>query len=300
MTHFSAHEPSCAEHPDVGIALVIRGPAKDLGGFMVRRALPSPKRRSLGSFVFVDHMGPATFDAGAGISVRPHPHIGLATVTYLFDGEIRHRDSLGSDGVIQPGAINWMTAGRGIVHSERMTERGMREGGSLHGLQLWVALPAEHEEAAPAFRHYPASDLPRFDEGGARVSLLVGEAWGRRSPVATFSPILFAVADLETDATLAMPEAEELGVYVVEGNVAFGSAQVEGPALVVLDGAQSLTAIGKAKVALLGGAPLDGPRHMWWNFVSSRRERIEEAKRAWRERRFDEVPGDPEWIPLPE
>jgi redox-sensitive bicupin YhaK (pirin superfamily) len=282
--------------------MIIRSAPKDLGGFTVRRALPNRELRGLGPFVFVDHMGPSTFPPAGGISVRPHPHIGLATVTYLYEGEILHRDSVGSEAVIRPGAINWMTAGRGIAHSERMTPKSMAEGGALHGLQLWVALPEADQEIEPGFRHYPADELPTVTEDGIVARVLVGEAMGKRSPVETRSAILFVDVRAEAGATFAVPEAAERGVYVAEGVARVGDEVVEGPCLVVLQpGPAKVTTESAARLAVLGGDALDGPRHIWWNFVSTSQDRIEQAKRDWKEGRFAEVPGDEEeFIPLPE
>jgi redox-sensitive bicupin YhaK (pirin superfamily) len=282
---------------------VIDARARDLGGFTVGRVLPAPARQMIGPFIFFDHMGPADFPPGRGIDVRPHPHIGLATVTYLFAGEIVHRDSLGSHQPIRPGDVNWMTAGRGIVHSER-TGAGPRRGGShLDGLQLWVALPLEHEETEPEFHHHPARELPTLDLAGGRVRVLAGSAFGERSPVRTFSPLFYADAALRAGGELALPqEYEERAAYIVSGAVECGGERAErGRMLVLTAGARaSLRALSEARVALIGGAPIDGERHIFWNFVSSSRARIEQAKRDWREGRFPRVPGDDqEFIPLP-
>ncbi|MGH8620845.1 MAG: pirin family protein, partial [Burkholderiales bacterium] len=247
--------------------------------------------------------GPVAFEPGQGIDVRPHPHIHLATVTYLFEGEIVHRDSLGSLLPIRPGAINWMTAGRGIVHSER-TGPELREAGSrLHGLQLWVALPAEHEESDPDFRHYPAASLPEIERGGARVRVLAGNAYGAASPVQTLSPLLYAEAMIPAGRALPLPdEHRERAAYVVEGAIRCGEQRIEALRMAVFAPGPTppLGAESAARVMLIGGAPLDGERHIWWNFVSSSRERIEQAKRDWKERRFPAVPGETEFIPLPE
>jgi redox-sensitive bicupin YhaK (pirin superfamily) len=234
------------------------------------------------------------------MDVRPHPHINLATVTNLFDGEIVHRDSLGSEQPITPGAVNWMTAGRGIVHSERVSPDRRRRGGRMHGIQTWVALPAEHEEAEPAFHHHPADTLPVDVVGGARVQVLVGEGWGLRSPVAPLSPCFYADVALEVGATLDVPPYEERAAYVLSGTIAVGD-QAFGPhRLVVLAGDAVLEAREAAHVVLLGGSTL-GDRHIWWNFVSTRKDRIEAAGRQWRERRFPPIPGDDtEFIPLPD
>jgi redox-sensitive bicupin YhaK (pirin superfamily) len=283
--------------------IVIVPRTADLGdGFTVRRVLPYAKRRMVGPFVFFDHFGPTVFRAGQGLDVRPHPHIGLATVTYLFDGEILHRDSLGTVQPIRPGAVNWMTAGRGIVHSER-TPPALRTGGSaITGVQLWVALPLRHEEAAPAFAHHPADALPRISGEGKEVRVIAGALFGARSPVATFSDLFYADAALAAGARLDLPaEHEERGVYVVSGAVTLAGESFGPDRLVVLKpgAAAVLEATAASRVLLLGGAPLEGPRHVWWNFVSSSQERIEQAKQDWRAGRFARVPDETEFIPLP-
>lgn len=286
------------------IELRIDGRAHDLGdGFMVRRLLPYMKRRTVGPFIFFDHMGPAQFAPGTGIDVRPHPHIGLATVTYLFEGEIVHRDSLGVVQPIRPGDVNWMTAGRGIAHSERTGDETRARGGRLHGIQTWVALPREAEETAPAFHHHPAATLPNWTQDGARLRLILGTAYGRTAPAAVFSPIFYVDAALEAGATLNLPlDHEERGLYVAEGAVAVAGQRYETGQMAIFRPGNSIavTAEAASRLMLFGGAPLDGPRHIWWNFVSSDRERIEQAKRDWAEGRFTPVPGESEFIPLPE
>jgi redox-sensitive bicupin YhaK (pirin superfamily) len=288
------------------IELVIHGRPRGLGdGFMVRRALPSPMRRLVGPFIFFDHFGPVVLAPGEGMDVRPHPHIGLATVTYLFEGEIVHRDSLGSHQTIVPGDVNWMTAGRGIVHSERTGEARRRSGSRMHGLQLWVALPTAHEETEPAFRHDAASTLPVVSRPAATLRVVAGEAYGARSPVPVLSPLFYVDASLEAGAELALPdEHEERAVYVVEGAIEEGGERFDAGTMIVASKGAKVAVrapAGPARVMLLGGAPLDGPRHIDWNFVSSSKERIEKAKGDWRERRFPKVPGDEvEWIPLPD
>ncbi|AND68749.1 pimeloyl-CoA dehydrogenase [Dyella thiooxydans] len=285
--------------------LLIDGRVHDLGdGFRVRRLLPVLQARHVGPFVFFDHMGPARMPTGRGIDVRPHPHIGLATVTWLFEGAIRHRDSLGSLADIRPGAVNWMTAGRGIVHSERTPPAERESGHNLHGVQVWVALPADAEEVAPEFHHHDAAELPRIEREGASLTLIAGTAWGERSPVKVFAPMFFVEARLDAGATLEWPlEHAERGVHVIEGEVRWGGLDVS-PGLMAVqagDAAPPLQALSASRVMLFGGAPLDGERHLWWNFVSTRRERIEQAKADWRGGRFDTVPGDEvERIPLPE
>jgi redox-sensitive bicupin YhaK (pirin superfamily) len=285
--------------------LLLEARPRDLGGFTVGRVLPAIARRTVGPFVFFDHMGPAQFAPGKGMDVRPHPHIGLATVTYLFEGQIHHRDTLGSSQTIEPGGINWMTAGRGIAHSERTPPAQRSSGGKAHGLQLWVALPVSHEETAPAFDHHPAASLPGFDDGGVKVRVLAGSAYGATSPVRTLSPLFFVEASLAAGAVMPLPsEHEERAVYVVEGEAGVWAGDVRVPArqMIVLPPgpAPTLHSDGPARVALIGGAPLDGPRHVWWNFVSSSHDRIEQAKADWTAGRFGKIPGDDvESIPLP-
>ncbi len=286
------------------IELVIVPRSVDLGGFSVRRALPHVKRRMVGPFIFLDHFGPVEFRASQGIDVRPHPHIGLATVSFLFDGEIMHRDSLGSLAAIHPGDVNLMTAGRGIVHSER-TAPDHRDGGErLHGLQLWVAMPAADEEIAPTFAHHDQAELPIVAGDGKIVRVIIGSLYGKRSPVPTLSDTIFADAALEPGAVLPIDaQAEERALYVVAGEIDIaGDRFAAGRLLVLRPGdAMTVTAASEARVVLVGGAAMDGPRHIWWNFVSSRKERIEQAKADWKLRRFDTVPGDEaEFIPLPE
>jgi redox-sensitive bicupin YhaK (pirin superfamily) len=275
----------------------------DIGGFEVRRAVPTIQARSVGPFVFVDHMGPAVFERGRGIDVRPHPHIGLATVTYLWSGSIRHRDTLGSDQDIAPGDVNWMTAGRGIAHSERTPQR-LREGEHpLHGMQTWVALPREHEETAPAFHHHAAETLPLIAHRDARLRVIAGRAWGEESPVRSFSEILNVAIDLAAGGEVAIDATQpERALYVLEGEAQLDGADIPMRHLVVLDPGRPVRLRAKTplKAMLFGGAPLDGPRHLWWNFVSSSKERIEQAKQDWRDGRFGAVPGDDEHIPLPE
>ena len=277
---------------------------RDLGdGFQVRRALPAAARRAVGPFVFLDEMGPVTLPPGGGLDVRPHPHIGLATVTYLFEGEILHQDSLGVRQPIRPGDVNWMIAGRGIVHSERTPQALRERGHKAWGLQAWVALPQHEEERAPSFRHHPAAELPATARDGVDVRLIAGTFLGMRSPVQTLSPTFYAEVRLERDARFVLPpEHEERAAYIVEGSVSVdgqsfqrGRLLVFRPALQVV--LESPTA--PCRIMVLGGQTL-GPRHMWWNFVSSSKERIDLAKDDWKAGRFGSVPGDPEFIPLPE
>lgn len=286
------------------VSIVIEPRARDVGGFDVRRVLPVARRRSVGPFIFFDHMGPVDFAPGQGIDVRPHPHIGLATVTYLFQGEIFHRDSLGVAQAIRPGAVNWMTAGRGIVHSERTAPGERAKAGRLNGIQSWVALPLSHEETEPAFHHHPADSLPVIEGKAARMCLIAGAAYGQRSPVETPSEMFYLDARLSAGAELILPdEYEERAIYLAEGQVRLsdGSDVAEGTMAVFHPSVEvGLKASGDARVMLLGGAPLDGPRHLWWNFVASTPERLEQAKADWKNGRFDPVPGDDEFIPLPE
>jgi redox-sensitive bicupin YhaK (pirin superfamily) len=285
------------------VALVVEPSSKDLGGFRVRRALPSIKRRMVGPFVFLDHMGPAIMDPGKGLDVRPHPHIGLATLTYLTEGSFEHRDSLGSFQPILPGAVNWMTAGRGIAHSERSgpESRGMTD--TVQGLQSWIALPRAHEETAPGFSHHDPADLPFVEDRGASLRLIVGEMFGQRSPVPVFSAMFYADAQLAAGASIPLAvEHAERAVYILDGAVEIAGERFEAPRLLVFNPGDAITirAVSPARLLLLGGEPMDGERHLWWNFVSSSKERIEAAKADWKAGRFGVVPGDPEFIPLPE
>ncbi|MBA2078967.1 pirin family protein [Rhodanobacter sp. PCA2] len=282
---------------------LIDGRLHDLGeGFTVRRLLPVLQARHVGPFVFYDHMGPVDFPPGRGMDVRPHPHIGLATVTWLFDGAIRHRDSLGSLADIRPGAVNWMTAGRGIVHSERTPPEARAAGQRMHGIQVWVALPRGHAEAEPAFHHHEAEALPRIRQPGVELVLITGTGWGAASPVQVYAPMYFAEARLEAGAELALPaEHAEHGVHVIEGEADWGGLSLEPGRMAVQAGTPPpLKARRACRVMLFGGAPLDGERHLWWNFVAADPARIEQAKADWREGRFAKVPGDEQdFIPLP-
>jgi redox-sensitive bicupin YhaK (pirin superfamily) len=287
------------------VETVIMPRTRDLGdGFEVRRALPSAQRRTVGPFVFFDQMGPIAFLAGKGLDVRPHPHIGLATVTYLFEGEILHRDSLGTVQPIRPGAVNWMTAGHGIVHSERTPpELRAREGARLFGVQTWVAMPEAYEETAPAFAHHGAAELPVLEEPGKRLRLIVGTLYGARSPVAVFSEMFYADAELCDGAQLNLPaEHAERAIYVIAGRIEIAGTPIDAGRLIVLGPSADIAIAARrpARLLLFGGAPLDGPRHLWWNFVSSSQERIEQAKEDWKAGRFTPVPGETEFIPLPE
>jgi redox-sensitive bicupin YhaK (pirin superfamily) len=280
---------------------------RDLGGFSVRRILPYATHRMVGPFIFFDHMGPAAFPPGEGMEVRPHPHIHLATVTYLFDGKIRHRDSLGSDQMIEPGAINWMTAGRGIVHSERTPEDLKRSGGKLNGIQCWVALPQEHEETNPSFHHHPSGTLPEFSADGVSFKLLLGNAFGHSSPVKVHSKLFYLDVRMPIGTSLVLPyQNQEAAFYLVEGQVET-DAVVEALTMVVRDPGQYLKiqAHQESRLMILGGENI-GNRHIYWNFVSSSEAKIEEAKNDWAQgpgaigSRFPKIPGDDsEFIPLP-
>lgn len=303
MSWQPAAEPESRPKPCDGVAGVIEPKGRDIGGFEVRRVLPAAERRAVGPFVFLDQMGPAELPPGRGIDVRPHPHIGLATVTYLFDGEILHRDSLGSSQPIRPGELNWMTAGRGIVHSERTPPAVRASGHRLFGMQAWVALPRSHEESEPAFVHHGAEALPLVERPGARIRVIAGRLFGVTAPVELLSELFYADASLEEGATLEIaPEHEERGLYLVEGELAVGERRFTAGRLLLLEAGVTVTCRAETAVRaiLLGGAPLGAPRRLWWNFVSSSKERIEQAKADWKAGRFPRVPDDPEAIPLPE
>jgi redox-sensitive bicupin YhaK (pirin superfamily) len=287
----------------MGIAQQLTGHQKDLGGgFTVRRLLPAAQRHSVGPFVFFDHFGPVTELPGTNHDVRPHPHIGLATVTYLFEGAMMHRDSLGSEQLIEPGAVNWMSAGRGIVHSERKPD-ALREASFVnHGLQLWTALPRAHEEDEPFFEHTPASAIPQVQLGDAQVRLLVGKAFGQASPVGAQSPTLYLDVRLPAGGLLELPAlAPELAVYPVQGDLLLDGEGLAACTMALLQPGRPvrIAAPSGARLAVVGGEPLDGPRHMWWNFVSSSKERILQAADDWAAQRMGQVPGDSEFIPLP-
>lgn len=304
MSFFPAKDPQPGDRfACEAISQVIVPRTSDIGGFSVRRALPSARRRMVGPFIFLDHMGPAEFRSGQGIDVRPHPHIGLSTVTYLFDGEIVHRDSIGSVTPIRPGAVNWMTAGRGIAHSERTASDHRVAGERLHGLQCWVALPRSEEESPPSFVHYGAEDLPITRSEGKTIRLVAGSLYGLTSPVVTNWDTIFADVSLDPDTKLPIDaDTEERALYLISGEIdILGDRFGEGRLLILRPGDRiTLSATTACRLALLGGATMDGPRHIWWNFVSSRKERIEQAKEDWKSARFEPVPGDFERIPLPD
>jgi redox-sensitive bicupin YhaK (pirin superfamily) len=282
---------------------VIGARQRDLGGFVVRRVLPAEGRQMVGPFIFFDHLGPTQFAPGYGIDVRPHPHIALATVTYLFSGSLEHRDSLGSVRVIQPGDVNWMSAGRGIAHSERTPRAARALGEHVHGIQSWVALPDGHEDSEPTFVHYPAATLPKRVADGVDLTVIAGEAYGLASPVLTVWPTLYVHAQMAHGATLEAPaEHAERAVYVVEGELTAGGTTAAAGELLVLEPSSRVelrAAAGEVRVMLLGGAAFPTPRFIWWNFVASSQERIERAKERWERREFPEVPGETEFIPLP-
>lgn len=290
------------------VEMVITSRERDLGGFTVRRILPYATHRMVGPYIFFDHMGPAEFKPGDGMDVRPHPHINLATVTYLFEGVIRHRDSLGSDQLIEPGAINWMTAGRGIVHSERTPEPQRSQGLRMNGIQLWVALPKEYEETEPSFTHYPKNVLPEFEHASAEIKLLIGELFGKKSPVKVHSDLFYAEARIKKGETLPfIVNSRESAAYVVDGQVRIDDHEASPCDMVVARGTSDMkiTALSDCKIMLLGGSSV-GAREIFWNFVSSSKERLEQAKKEWamgpgKSSRFPIIPGDEqEYIPLPQ
>ncbi|MEV8467207.1 pirin family protein [Fluviibacterium sp. DFM31] len=310
MSWNPAIEPQCPEAGrEDSIETLIIPRARDIGDFEVRRALPAPRRQMVGPFIFFDQMGPVEFLSGQGIDVRPHPHIGLATVTYLLKGEFQHRDSLGTNQMIYPGEVNWMVAGNGVTHSERTSAQTRAQPSSLSGIQTWVALPEEAEDSAATFEHKKQGALPLLDGEGKQVRLILGDAWGERAPVTTFSEMFYADAVLQPGAALPLPDNhEDRGLYVLEGSVEIAGQTHDagrmmvfrpGDAITIRAGAQG------ARLMLLGGETLNGPRYIWWNFVASSREKIEAAKAAWKEGdwahgRFQLPPGDDaEFIPAP-
>ena len=302
MSWQDCNAPDCEEQaPGTATSLILRPKSKDIGGFSVRRALPSRERRTVGPFIFFDEMGPADLPPGVGIQVRPHPHIGIATITYLFRGEIVHRDSLGYTQPIRPGAVNLMTAGRGIVHSERAGE-DLDQHSHLHGIQSWMALPEDEQEREPAFVHYPEDQIPTFREGGVEISLIMGSAYGHTSPVTTYSPTLYMDCRLAKGSELALPtDCAEKAVYVVSGSVEVGETRSgDGVMVVLADNTLATVHANEAShIMVIGGAPI-GKRLIWWNLVSTSQPRIDQAKQDWKAGRFTPVPGDDEYIPLPE
>jgi redox-sensitive bicupin YhaK (pirin superfamily) len=305
MSFFPGKDPTAGDtYACDAIAQVIVPRTVDLGDFEVRRALPSARTRMVGPFIFFDHFGPAEFRGGNGLDVRPHPHIGLATVTYLFDGEIMHRDSLGTAMPIRPGEVNWMTAGRGIVHSERTRQERRVDGEPIHGLQMWVALPAAKEEMDAGFAHHAATEFPAVMEPGTHARIVVGSLYGAASPVPVVHETVFADVRLEPGARLPLDaDHEERAIYIVSGEIEIAGDRFAAGRLLVFKPGDTVTieADSDAHFVIAGGAPMDGPRHIWWNFVSSRKERIEQAKAEWKAGHFGTVPGDEiEFIPLPE
>ncbi|RQR60369.1 pirin family protein [Burkholderia sp. Bp9125] len=285
------------------IQALLKPHVRDIGNLQVRRTLPALAARLVGPFIFFDHMGPATLPAGTGLDVRPHPHIGLATVTYLFDGAILHRDSLGSLQEIVPGDVNWMTAGRGIVHSERTPDALRERGHTVHGIQTWVALPLEHEADEPSFEHHAAATLPKRVADGVSLTVIAGDAFGLRSPVTTFSRTLYVAAEFASGGSLVLDAShQERAVYLVEGDLTIDGAPLELAQMAVLaPGATvALTSGAGARVMVLGGDRLEGERFIDWNFVASSRDAIERAKDAWTRQEMGKVPGETEWVPLPE
>ncbi len=304
MSFFPGNDPRPGDASGCdAVELMVVPNARDIGGFEVRRALPTARRRLVGPFIFFDRMGPAILRAGQALDVRPHPHIGLATVTYLFDGSIRHRDSLGTEMVIEPGDVNLMTAGRGIVHSERTPQETRGRDNAISGLQTWLALPEDREEIAPMFENTPKADLPVIDAEGLAGRIIIGGFDGLSSPVNTASDTLYADLRLATGARVRIPaEAEERAIYVLDGEVTVSGDVFAADRLLVLRPGDEIVVSSErgAHFMLFGGASLGSPRHIWWNFVSSSKERIEQAKQEWRSGRFDIVPGDEEeFIPLP-
>ena len=305
MSWMPAQEPILGDKRSCDVLdLIIVPRVRDLGGgFSVHRALPHARRRMVGPFIFFDQMGPVQLIAGRGMDVRPHPHIGLATVTYLFDGRVMHRDSEGNALEITPGAMNLMSAGRGIAHSERSPLSARRGTERIFGIQSWIALPQAHEETDPSFQHFAAASLPTFEDAGVRARVIAGCAFGKTSPVGMLSDWLYAEVSLAAGASAPLdPDPEERAIYVVEGEVEIAGETFEGPRLLVFHPGDQITvrATRPARLMFLGGAALEGPRYIWWNFVSSRRERIEQAKEDWKTGRFTPVPGETEFIPLPD
>ena len=285
------------------IKAVLKPHLRDVGSLTVRRVLPAMAARLIGPFIFFDHMGPAILAPGVGLDVRPHPHIGLATVTYLFEGAIMHRDSLGSEQKIVPGDVNWMTAGRGIVHSERTPNEDRGRGLAMHGIQTWVALPLAHEDDEPSFEHHAAATLPEIERHGVTLRVIAGTAFGQTAPTTTFSGTLYVAAHFAPGSSFALePEHDERGAYLVEGDLAIDGEALEAGLMAVLRPGETVTLASTkgATVMLLGGEKIDGERFIEWNFVASSREKIERAKVLWTNQQMGKVPGETEWIPLPE
>jgi redox-sensitive bicupin YhaK (pirin superfamily) len=285
------------------IKAVLKPHLRDIGNLAVRRVLPAMAARLIGPFIFFDHMGPATLPAGIGLDVRPHPHIGLATVTYLFEGAIMHRDSIGSQQKIVPGDVNWMTAGSGIVHSERTPDEERARGSRVHGIQTWVALPLADEDTAPSFEHHAAHTLPQLERNGVTLRVIAGTAFGHTAPAHTYSGTLYVAAQFTPGSAFALePEHDERGVYLVDGDLSIDGTPLEPEQMAVLTPGETVTLASRdgATVMLLGGEKLEGERFIEWNFVASSRDKIERAKVAWTNQQMGQVPGETEWIPLPE
>jgi redox-sensitive bicupin YhaK (pirin superfamily) len=293
-------QPVCT-HASGAVATIIQPRPRDIGNFQVRRVLPAAAQRRIGPFVFFDEMGPAQLAAGQAMDVRPHPHIGLSTLTWLFEGEILHRDSLGYVQPIRPGEVNWMTAGRGIVHSERTPDHLRGQAHSMHGIQCWVALPDGEEDIAPQFQHYPGAEIPSRSLPGVTIQLVAGSGWGMHSPVQVHSKLCFAQVDMQAGRQLELADNfPERGVYIVAGQVEVADENyAPGRMLILESGVDSLRSSSDARMIIVAGEPLASDRILYWNFVARQRERIEQAKQDWREGRFDPVPGDDESIPLP-
>lgn len=305
MSWYPAEDAVCAAVETCEpVELIIQPREHSLGAFSVHRALPAPERQLVGPFIFFDQMGPATLPPEQPVNVRPHPHIGLATLTWLIEGSIMHRDSLGYAQEIHPGEVNWMTAGSGIVHSERTPERLVGQENRLFGLQVWMALPKDHEEAAPSFQHYKANEIPRLEQDGMQATIVAGRAWGRESPVSVYSDTLYVDMKLAAGSTTTISsEHEERAVYLLTGTIEIAGTRFTPGEMIVLkpDLAVAITAAADTHLVLIGDAKLDGPRIKWWNLVASNQNRIDRAKQDWRTGRFPKVPGDEEeFIPLPE
>lgn len=305
MSNILRHtEQPCDQHSpeQTDVTQVLSPRQADIGGLIVRRVFPTIGRKMIGPWVFFDEMGPADFDAGPGLNVPPHPHIGLATVTYLFSGEILHRDSLGTVQPIRPGDINLMVAGRGIVHSEREREEATESKRSMHGLQLWLALPTADEQCEPAFYHIPEQEIPTVEVEGVKLRVMIGEAYGQKSPVPTFSTTLYLEAFLRKGQSLELPATPECGLYVVEGSLQAGRTRLEPHTMAVIESGQGFRVIAQAdtRIAVIGGEPLS-KRHINWNFVASDKALISQAREDWKQGRFASVPGDDQaHVPLPE
>jgi len=303
MSWHKTDDAQCESKSCSGIKTIIHTKPKDIGGFEVRRALPAIEARTVGPFIFFDQMGPATLGAGEGIDVRPHPHIGLSTLTWLVEGEIMHRDSLGYAQPIRPGEVNWMTAGGGIVHSERTPDDVRARGHSLLGLQVWMALPEDKQEIEPSFQHYSADSLPVIAQDGCKITIVAGDAWGAQSPVAVYSRTLYADIQMQAGASLVMPsQHEERALYVIKGSITLGSEHIGAATMVVLREGEEVpvASSGGAHLALIGGDKLQTPRRLWWNFAHTDMAKIEDAKRRWKNGEFADVPGEDESIALPE